>query len=176
MDESRRAFIFRAFGLVGGYIAAVTTAIAGGSLIQPILPKKYNLSLWPLGAIPSTLRLQQPWTAIGPVSTIPDNKTTLMTVQAAVKDAWVAAKQPVSVYVKRSGNSLTVFDLHCTHLGCGVHWAAEAQRYFCPCHGSVFNASGDVVSGPAPFPLYQYATKIENGTLYIGNVDIRGAL
>ena len=26
----------------------------------------------------------------------------------------------------------------CPHLGCQVHWQAQPQRYFCPCHNGVF--------------------------------------
>ena len=39
----------------------------------------------------------------------------------------------------------------CTHLGCTVNLAGKG--FHCPCHGSVFNPNGAVVSGPAPAPL-----------------------
>jgi ubiquinol-cytochrome c reductase iron-sulfur subunit len=39
----------------------------------------------------------------------------------------------------------------CTHLGCTVNLAG--QGFHCPCHGSVFDQSGAVVSGPAPSSL-----------------------
>jgi cytochrome b6-f complex iron-sulfur subunit len=43
----------------------------------------------------------------------------------------------------------------CTHLGCNV--AREESRGFaCPCHGSVFDEAGRVVSGPAAWPLPRY--------------------
>lgn len=40
----------------------------------------------------------------------------------------------------------------CTHLGCIVA-PQEEGGYFCPCHGSRFDAHGKVVKGPAPKAL-----------------------
>ncbi|MFQ5733135.1 MAG: ubiquinol-cytochrome c reductase iron-sulfur subunit [Planctomycetaceae bacterium] len=40
----------------------------------------------------------------------------------------------------------------CTHLGCIVS-RMEEGGFFCPCHGSRFDARGKVLSGPAPRPL-----------------------
>jgi cytochrome b6-f complex iron-sulfur subunit len=41
----------------------------------------------------------------------------------------------------------------CTHLGCTVGYFQSAERFHCPCHGSVFAADGAVQHGPAPRPL-----------------------
>ena len=41
----------------------------------------------------------------------------------------------------------------CTHLGCTINWSASDHRFHCPCHGSVFDRDGHVVSGPAPRAL-----------------------
>jgi len=37
----------------------------------------------------------------------------------------------------------------CTHLGCTVAWKPEQSRFVCPCHGSQYDAQGQVVQGPA---------------------------
>ena len=36
----------------------------------------------------------------------------------------------------------------CPHLGCQVRWESQNNRFFCPCHNGVFDATGKGVGGP----------------------------
>jgi len=50
----------------------------------------------------------------------------------------------------------------CTHLGCSVPWVEEQQKFICPCHGSSFSLTGEVLSAPASRPLDTFPVRIEN--------------
>lgn len=45
----------------------------------------------------------------------------------------------------------------CTHLDCRFHWDGQRQRFLCPCHGSEFSESGELLRGPAKRSLDRFA-------------------
>ena len=61
----------------------------------------------------------------------------------------------------------------CTHLGCTVPWVEEENRFVCPCHASIFDIRGVVISPPAPRPLDIYPVTIENNVV---KVDVSEAV
>jgi cytochrome b6-f complex iron-sulfur subunit len=50
----------------------------------------------------------------------------------------------------------------CTHLGCSVPWLEKEMKFACPCHGSAFDITGNVIGAPAPRALDIYPITIEN--------------
>ncbi|GAA0359614.1 FAD-dependent oxidoreductase [Bacillus horti] len=79
----------------------------------------------------------------------------------------------VSVNGKRAGayrdeeGELYVVDTTCTHMGCEVEWNEGERSWDCPCHGSRFSYTGDVMEGPAKKSLARLQTNTNN----IDNVD-----
>jgi cytochrome b6-f complex iron-sulfur subunit len=55
----------------------------------------------------------------------------------------------------------------CTHLGCTVPWSSKEMKFVCPCHASVYDIRGEVVSAPAPRPLDLYPVSIENNIVKV---------
>lgn len=56
-----------------------------------------------------------------------------------------------NVRVIATAEGVAAMSLICTHLGCIV--GQENGGFACPCHGSKFDAKGNVTGGPAPGPL-----------------------
>ena len=82
------------------------------------------------------------------------------------------------ILVKRDQQGLRAFNSTCPHLGCRVHWQAERQRFFCPCHNGVFNAEGVAIEGPpaaAGQSLAQVPLEVDqkSGVVYLEVKDIR---
>jgi Rieske Fe-S protein len=66
-----------------------------------------------------------------------------------------------SVFVFRDRNhGFAACTATCTHLGCTVQWSPGDRRFYCPCHGSIYDASGKVLAGPAPRPLDWFEVRL----------------
>jgi glycine/D-amino acid oxidase-like deaminating enzyme/nitrite reductase/ring-hydroxylating ferredoxin subunit len=59
---------------------------------------------------------------------------------------------PVACYKGEDG-SVTRLSALCTHLKCVVQWNSAEKSWDCPCHGSRFAPTGEVLNGPASAPL-----------------------
>jgi nucleotide-binding universal stress UspA family protein/nitrite reductase/ring-hydroxylating ferredoxin subunit len=54
----------------------------------------------------------------------------------------------VAVY-RDAKSSVHTMSAKCTHMGCTVKWNPTDTTFDCPCHGSRFSPTGEVVNGPA---------------------------
>jgi len=57
---------------------------------------------------------------------------------------------------RTDAGALRVLSPVCPHLKCIVQWNANERSWDCPCHGSRFDAEGQVLDGPALTPLERY--------------------
>jgi Rieske Fe-S protein len=64
-------------------------------------------------------------------------------------------------------NAFTAIDAVCTHESCTVT-GSDGNAYVCPCHGSRYSRSGQVLAGPAKASLRQFPTTFADGVLTIG--------
>ncbi len=58
----------------------------------------------------------------------------------------------VAAYRDQDGQ-VTLRSAICTHMGCVVGWNTAERTWDCPCHGSRFRPTGEVIAGPAESPL-----------------------
>lgn len=72
-------------------------------------------------------------------------------------------KEKFAVYKDETGK-LHCLSAVCTHLGCIVDWNDAERSWDCPCHGSRFEVTGDVIEGPAFSPLEKRDVKTKKGS------------
>jgi cytochrome b6-f complex iron-sulfur subunit len=60
----------------------------------------------------------------------------------------------------------------CTHLGCTVPWSSKEMKFVCPCHASVYDIRGEVVSAPAPRPLDLHYLCVENNIVKVDTKQV----
>jgi len=72
------------------------------------------------------------------------------------------------LFIYKEGDVLEVFNAHCTHMGCILHFNQQSKQFNCPCHKSRFAIDGTRLRGPAKRDLDKITYKIKNKTLYIG--------
>ena len=73
------------------------------------------------------------------------------------------------IYVLEREGAFTAISPICTHRGCTVD--IEGTRLVCPCHGSTYQRSGEVVKGPAERPLQPLPLTLSGRVLVI---DVSG--
>jgi cytochrome b6-f complex iron-sulfur subunit len=157
MNISRREFIVKSAGTLavistGGIVSTIITSCNGSSPSGPS-----NVSA--MSVIQGSVSNNEISISIGTSSPIA-NKNTRALVEYANGRAIIAEHDSDDTFRAISGI--------CTHQGCIVtDFDGTNNAFVCPCHGSRFDLSGNVVQGPAPSKLREYSTRIENNALII---------
>ncbi len=91
--------------------------------------------------------------------------TTISGGQAlASAGGWLIASEFGFLAINIDGTRIRAFSDICTHASCRNAWQYTNSTFICTCHNSVFNNSGEVVSGPANSPLPEYSVN-KNGDI-----------
>jgi Rieske Fe-S protein len=78
-------------------------------------------------------------------------------------------------YAVKTGGKTLFFAVTCSHLGCSVSFNKDAKRFDCPCHGSRFALDGQVIHGPALFPLSHLKVSENGNDLLVYGFTDQGA-
>jgi Rieske Fe-S protein len=145
MDRRRALVLFinSVVALIGGGL----TAILGAFALRP------------------AAKADARWMRAGQLLDLTPNSPVPRVIALSRQDGWFRERARATVFLVWDGDrSVHAFSATCTHLGCQVRWEADASQFRCPCHGGVFDAKGNVVSGPPPRGLDRLEARLdENG-------------
>lgn len=65
-----------------------------------------------------------------------------------------------AIVVRTASNEVRAFSAVCTHLECTVQFKADTSQIWCACHNGLYDLGGNVVSGPPPRGLEQFAVNL----------------
>ena len=158
-EHSRRDFLYIATGAVAaaGGVAAVVPLVAqmnpDASTIAAGAPIEVNLAPVTEGQVIKVFWRGKP--------IFINHRTKKEIADArAVDVTTLPDPQSDTARVKEGKDQWLVLVGICTHLGCiPLAHSGAYNGFFCPCHGSVYDTSGRIRSGPAPsnLPLPPYA-------------------
>lgn len=142
-EMSRRRFL-SSIGVGALSVAGIGTAVVGMQYLRPnvLFEPESRFRAGPVSALP-----------VGGVLVFPERK----------------------VYLVRSPEGVYALSMTCTHLGCMTRFEPASEgptegtrgRIFCPCHGSRFHLTGQVIGGPAPRPLPRLLVSLKDGVLEV---------
>lgn len=161
---SRRQFLTYTLGATGGFLASGMIFPMIRFAVDPVLKK---------GGEEKFVDVNLP---VSQITTEP------RAVQFVVhrKDGWYepAEGETMTAWVmKDAKGEVLALSPVCKHLGCTVNWNSNPkykEQFFCPCHFGRYEKDGTNVLGTPPTkPLDKYKTKIENGRLLLGSVEVK---
>jgi cytochrome b6-f complex iron-sulfur subunit len=141
--STRRQFVVAS----GAAAAAAVTGCGGGS--SPVAP----------GPAPTP----------APTPPAHEVRLPLPAIDETVPASGIVLRDPVPLAVTRLAETQVVAVTRvCTHMGCTVDLPRKPLGTLdCPCHGSRYLVTGEVVQGPAPRNLFSFPTHIEGGEVVI---------
>lgn len=146
----------RQFAVLGTQVAgALVTVLLGipivGFLISPLFRRQEVV-----------------WRAVGDIANVPEVEPTKFIVSFP-QNAWPVPDVNEAVYVVKINNRIRALSNVCSHMQCPVRWDATLHQFLCPCHGGLYDITGNNVGGPPPKPLPEYVHRIDGTTLFVQN-------
>ncbi len=145
-----------------GFMALASRAIAAAIGAAYAVPAIAYL----LG--PSLKQKVEEWLPLASRKKIEIGTPELFKTNVERKTGWISDEEEIFAYVLTDdGREYIAMSNICTHLGCRVHWVADKEQFYCPCHNGVYDKYGNVVSGPPPRPLDRYPVNVEGDEISI---------
>ncbi len=160
---SRRQFSKWLVGGIGAFMSASVGIPIIGTLVSSAFQKSESNEI-----------------TLGKLDEYPVGVPTVAQFTITKTDGWQRSIESRSVWVVRNSDTdVTVFNGHCTHLGCAFNWVdsgKNAEHFVCPCHNGIFTEDGQVTSGPPPRPLDTLPVQIKNEHVVIQYEDFRSGI
>ena len=151
--DDRRGFLTQAGAIVVGSIVGLVPAVTAiCAALTPLFKKK---------------KTSVEFVKVGMLDEVaPGGEPTRFTVRADRWDGWnfYPNEEVGGVYVRRPTPDKTqCMTATCPHLGCSVAYHKPSSEFKCPCHESIFNQQGEMLSGVSPRGMDSLDVKIEDG-------------
>jgi cytochrome b6-f complex iron-sulfur subunit len=152
LDGSRRRFCLQACLVASLGAAGVLLESCGGG--NPAGPSSGNASALPIVSGSAGTNV---------VTLTVDSSSPLANVGSA---ALVQAGNVALLVAHTAQNTFTAMSSICTHAACQIT-GYTGSSFICPCHGSQFSTSGQVLNGPAAVSLRTFSTQFAGNVLTI---------
>jgi cytochrome b6-f complex iron-sulfur subunit len=100
----------------------------------------------------------------------PDDKNLIIDLDESKYEALLTTGNYLvvsDIIIMNRGDSFLALSSKCTHNNCTVSYDHSKSNLPCPCHGSVFSTTGDVLNGPAETALKKYTLSRDGNILTI---------
>jgi len=148
-----------------------TAHAAGGIAAAAFILPSVGFALGPVFE-----EVEQSWEPVGPLENFPDDTYVPKVItlvdgigETGKTTVYIRAYNPeIDTEPRDEYNGWIALSTRCMHLGCPVRFVAASERFICPCHGGVYDITGQVAGGPPVRPLDRFYTRERNGQVEVG--------
>jgi Rieske Fe-S protein len=148
-----------------------TAHAAGGIAAAAFILPSVGFALGPVFE-----EVEQSWEPVGPPENFPDDTYVPKVItlvdgigETGKTTVYIRAYNPeIDTEPRDEYNGWIALSTRCMHLGCPVRFVAASERFICPCHGGVYDITGQVAGGPPVRPLDHFYTRERNGQVEVG--------